>query len=375
MILGVNRTTIQRNVLTQLYNFLGGPPPSSKSTEARIYGRNVYFVGVNDEGAVRNILGATLALAYGDEVATWPQSCFRMLESRLSVPGAMAIFTCNPEGPAHWFKKEIIDSDDSNIIHWSFLLDDNPSLDESFKEAIKRRYTGMWYKRYILGEWAVAHGLIYDSFDQENIYDRARNNPTHYVVGIDYGTSNATAAVLLAINPSLLPQISVEDEYYYDSAQKGRQKTDDELATDIKRWIQYKSIQAIYVDPSAASFKLELRNRDLPVIDANNDVLEGIKVTSKFIANKNLVINRSCKTLLDAIQSYSWCPKAADRGEDKPLKVKDHVMDALRYACFTHFPNGNFSQMDRSTYDDHRKQFYGDNLQNPLWPQGGGGYY
>jgi len=183
----------------------------------------------------------------------------------------------------------------------------------------------MWYKRYILGEWAVAHGLIYDGFDHLNVYSEPTNEPNYYVVGIDYGTSNATAAVMCAITPTTWPQIRVVDEYYYDSVKKGRSKTDAELADDIFQFVQYKNVRSIFVDPSAASLKLELRRKDLPAIDAKNDVLEGIKVTSKFVGGKNLVIHESCKTLLEVIQSYSWCPKAADKGIDKPLKEKEHI--------------------------------------------------
>lgn len=377
MFLGVSRGTIQRNVLTQLYSILGWPCPTSKTMETKLYGRNVYFVGVNDEGSVRSIQGSTLALAYGDEVAAWPQPCFKMLQSRLRIPGAQCLLTCNPEGPSHWFKKEFLDREaDLDLIHWNFLLDDNPALDEAYKSNLKKEYTGMWYKRYILGEWAVAHGLIYDSFDiQDNTYENPRNNPTYYIVGIDYGTSNATAAVLVAVNPRLWPQISVEAEYYYDSAKRGRQKTDDELATDIKNFVAHRNITAVYVDPSAASLKIELRNRNLPVLDANNDVLEGIKVVSKFIAGRNLLIHKSCTNLLDCIQSYSWCPKAADRGEDKPLKVKDHVMDSLRYALFSKFPNGQFNNADDNrSIEDIRREIHGYDNFGYMGPQPGGYY-
>lgn len=375
MILGVSRSTIQRNVLNELYNFLKWPAPTSKTMEAKMFGRNVYFVGMNDEGSMRAIQGASLALAYGDEVAAWPQPCFKMLQSRLRIPGAKAFLTCNPEGPSHWFKKEFLDREgDLDIIHWTFLLDDNPALDESYKNNLKKEYTGMWYKRYILGEWAVAHGLIYDSLDETNYYELPRNNPTYYIVGIDYGTSNATAAVLIAVNPKLWPQLSVEAEYYYDSSKQGRQKTDDELATDIKRFIEYKGVTAIYVDPSAASLKLELRHRDLPVLDAKNDVLEGIRITSKFIAGKNLLIHKSCKNLIECIQSYSWDPKAADRGEDQPLKKREHILDALRYACFSAFPTGQFNHPDESlTIEQIRRNVYGES--SITFGQGAGGYY
>ena len=325
MIVGVNRESIQRNVLNLLFNLLGGAPPSSKTNSTKIYGRNVYFVGAHDESAVRAIQGSTLALAYVDEITCIPAPFWKMLCSRLSIPGAKLIGTTNPEGPSHWFKREFLDRPDLDLISWNFTLDDNPSLDENYKANLKKEYTGMWYKRYILGEWAVAHGLIYDSFDELNLYEDPQNEPNYYIVGIDYGTSNATAAVLCAINPTKWPQIRIVDEYYYDSVVKGRSKTDAELSDDIYRFVEYKNVRAVYVDPSAASLKLELRNRNLPVLDANNDVLEGIKITSKFIAGKNLVVHKSCRTLIDVIQSYSWCPKSADRGIDKPLKEREHI--------------------------------------------------
>ncbi len=375
MIIGVNRESIQRNVLIELYRFLGFSPPSGKTNEANLYGRNIYFVGAHDESAVRRIQGATLAIAYVDEATCIPQPFWKMLLSRLSVQGAQLLATCNPEGPRHWLKVDFLDrSSDLSIASWNFTLDDNPSLDESFKENLKKEYTGMWFKRYILGEWAVAHGLIYDSYDHDNLYEHPQSNANYYILGIDYGTSNATAAVLCAISPNKWPQIRVEEEYYYDSVKKGRSKTDAELADDLYDFVKLKNISAVYVDPSAASLKIELRNKNLPVLDAKNDILPGIKITSKFVANKNIVIQKGCTNLIECIQSYCWCPKAADRGEDVPLKKKEHILDALRYACYSAFPEGEFSHPDENlTIDQLRRKMYGEpdllGIGNP------GGYF
>jgi phage terminase large subunit len=132
------------------------------------------------------------------------------------------------------------------------------------------------------------------------------------------------------------------------------------LVRDIKDFVGSKPISAIYVDPAAASLKIALRQADLPVLDGNNDVLLGIKITSKFIGGKNLVIHKSCTTLREHIQSYAWDSKAADRGEDKPVKKNDHVLDALRYACCTAFPTGEFAHADEHiNYDQYRRQVLG----------------
>jgi len=110
MIIGVNRTSIQRNLLTHLYRRLGFPCPTEKAQKSRLYGRDVWFVGAPDVSAVSTIQGSTLALAYVDEATNLPEPFWRMLESRLSVPGAKLLATCNPEGPAHWLKKDFIDN-------------------------------------------------------------------------------------------------------------------------------------------------------------------------------------------------------------------------------------------------------------------------
>lgn len=360
MIIGVNRTAIQRNILQHMYKRLGFPCPTEKTSQSKLYGRTIWFVGAPDVSAVSTIQGSTLALAYVDEATNIPEPFWKMLESRLRVPGAKLHATCNPEGPAHWLKKDYLDKDALDLVHWDFCLDDNPTLDETYKQQLKASYSGMWYKRYILGEWALAYGAIYDTYDEFNEYLHPYSNPSYYIVGVDYGTTNATAAVLVAVSPRSFPQLRVEAEYYYDSAKTGRSKTDAELVRDVKDFIGYKHISAIYLDPAAASFKIALRNEDLPVLDANNDVLLGIKTVHKFISGKNLVIHKGCSTLREHIQSYAWDPKAADRGEDKPIKKNDHIVDSLRYAIVSAFPEGEFDHPDETlSYDQYRRNIFG----------------
>lgn len=378
MIIGVNRGTIHRNVLTTLYKTLGFPCPSPMCNKTTLYGRDVYFVGAPDVSAVTTIQGSTLAYAYVDEATCIPEAFWKMLETRLSVPGAQLFATCNPEGPAHWLKKDYLDrSDVHDLIHWQFNLDDNPVLDEAYKNAVKASFHGMWYQRYILGQWALATGAIYDTYDTTNEYALDYPNPAYYIVGIDYGTTNATAAVLCGVSPNKWPQIHVESEYYYDSVKVGRAKTDAELVRDIKSFIGYKNVSAIYIDPAAASLKIALRQADLPVIDANNDVLLGIKIVGKFIAGKNIVIHKGCTNLRDQMQSYAWDPKAADRGEDKPIKKADHGCDALRYACATAFPQGEFNSPDENlSIEQLRRKVYQENEGYGFMnPGGAGGYF
>jgi len=378
MIIGVNRATIQRNVLHDLYKILGMPIPSSKNNETRIYGRNLYFVGAHDESAVRAIQGSTLAIAYVDELTCIPEPFFKMLGSRLSVKGAQLLASCNPDSPSHWVKKNLIDRiKDLDLIFWHFVLDDNPSLDESYKENLKKEYQGShWYSRFIEGLWTAATGMVFDGFDQDNMFSDAKEAPSYYIASIDYGTINATCCLLGAISPNRWPQIRIEEEYYYDSQKTGRTKTDAELADDIKKFLSWRSIRALYIDPAAASLKVELRNLNLPVVDAKNDVIPGIQVVNKFVYGKNLVVHRSCTNLIDQMQSYQWDPKSLDRGEDRPLKISDHAVDAARYMCFSAFPQAQFSHPDENiTIEQLRRQVYGENSVLDGFQPNVGGYF
>lgn len=378
MIVGVNRNSIGRNILSTLYEMIEFPAPTEKCMKTRLYGRDLYFVGAPDIGAVATIKGSTLALSYVDEITEIPESFFKMLDGRLSVPGAKLFGTTNPDSPAHWFKKQYIDrAEELDLIHWDFTLDDNPILDENYKKIIKSSYTGLWYERYILGKWALASGAIFPDFDHENIYENPFPTPTYYLVGIDYGTTNPTAAVLLAVTPNKWPQARIEREYYYDSAKTGMPKTDAQLVNDIKEFIGYRDVRAIYVDPAAASFKIALRNEDLPVIDANNDVLLGIKTMNKFVSGRNLVVQKGCKITIEHMQSYAWDSKAADKGEDKPVKKNDHICDALRYSLTPFLLSGDFGCADEHlTIENLRRKVYGENEGFGFMnPQMGGGYF
>lgn len=376
MIIGVNRGSIHRNVLTHLYKTLGFPCPSPMSNKAVLFGRDVYFVGAPDISAVTTIQGSTLAYAYVDEATCIPEPFWKMLETRLSIPGAQLFATANPEGPSHWLKKDYIDRPEiHDIITWQFNLDDNPVLDDTYKKAIKASFTGAFYKRYVLGEWAMATGAIFDSFDEINVYNKEYPSPTYYVAGVDYGTVNPTCCVIAACTPRMWPQIRIEREYYFDSSKHGRQKKDSELAKDIKEFIGYTSINALYVDPAAASLKLELRSHDLPVVDANNDVIFGIKMMSNYIHNKNILIHKSCTNLIEQVQSYAWCPKAQARGEDEPIKQNDHAVDACRYLIASAFKYGLDNPDTNKSYDQIRREVYGDNGFGFINPDMATGYF
>ena len=126
-------------------------------------------------------------------------------------------------------------------------------------------------------------------------------------------------------------------EYYYSGRDKGRQKTDAEYANDLESWLDGTEIKAVIVDPAAASFIAELRKRGFRVIKAKNDVEDGIRLVSTKLNLIKIIFSNVCQNTIKEFASYIWDAKAAERGEDKPIKQYDHAMDAVRYFVYTIF--------------------------------------
>lgn len=294
-----------------------------------------YVFGGKDESSYTLIQGATLAGVLLDEVALMPRSFVEQALARCSVDGSKFFFNCNPGNPRHWFRLEwLLKLEIHNAIHLHFTLDDNPGLSDAVKDRYKTMYTGVFYQRYILGLWVMAEGVIYDMFDAtENTYRDEDAPPSlrfsgERVIAIDYGTTNPTRFLDTYDYDGV---IYVDNEYNFDSRLEGRQKTDEEYVADLIDFIG-KDPAAVIVDPSAASFIAACAAAGIYVIQADNEVLDGIRKTASMFARKLIKVSATrCPCLLDEIATYSWDEKAAARGEEKPVKTSDHSCDALRY--------------------------------------------
>lgn len=321
-----------------------------------------YIFGGKDERSQDLIQGITLVGVFFDEVALMPESFVNQATGRCSVEGSKFWFNCNPDGPYHWFKVNWIDKSTGylgkerveqirkkaaeegkdpglkEILYLHFTMDDNLSLSEEIKARYRSMYIGVFFKRYILGLWAAAEGVIYDMFDPEKHVKNIKEffqilvNGNRYV-SCDYGTQNAT--VFLLWNKGIDGKWYCIREYYYSGRDKGKQKTDAEYADDLKKWLDGTRIKAMIVDPSAASFIAELRKRGYKVIKANNDVLDGIRLVGMLLNLEMLIFSSSCTETIKEFASYIWDEKAAEHGEDKPVKQHDHGCDAVRYFVST----------------------------------------
>lgn len=328
VILGVSKETIERNVLQPMREIYTDKIVGSINSRniAKVCGVDVYCLGAEKISQVAKIQGSSIKYCYGDEIAKWNKDVFAMLQSRLDKPYSRFDGSCNPEYPGHWLK-QFIDNPEIDAYIQPYTIFDNPFLPPEFVDNLCKEYTGtVYYKRYILGEWAMAEGLIYPMYETA-IAEEPSGNASQYIISMDYGTQNAFAAILWGKYGDVWYGLR---EYYYSGRDTGTQKTDEEYGEDIDKWVaDIDGNIKVAIDPSAASFIALLRKKPkFSVMKANNDVADGIRETATALQTGKIKISPSMKNWKKEIEGYVWDETAQ---EDKPVKVNDHLMDAMRY--------------------------------------------
>lgn len=335
VIMGVSKETIERNVLQPMREIYTDSVVGTINSRniAYVCGVPVYCLGAEKVSQVAKIQGSSIKYCYGDEIAKWNKEVFAMLQSRLDKPYSQFDGSCNPEYPGHWLK-EFIENPEIDSYVQKYTIFDNPFLSKEFVENLCKEYAGtVYYKRYILGEWALAEGLIYP-MHQEAIGNPPDEEPEKYVLSIDYGTQNAFAAGLWQKHGLVW---YMTREYYYSGRDEGQQKTDEEYAQDLDRVfadVNPGKTLTVIIDPSAASFiaLLRKRNHRYKVLRADNDVSNGIRETATAMKTGKIKISPDCVNWKKEVQGYVWDEKS---GEDKPVKENDHMMDSVRYMVKT----------------------------------------
>lgn len=327
VLMGNTRGTLDRNILEPMREMWPRCIGDIRSDNTvMMFGKRVYALGADNKKHVARIQGATFEYVYGDEVTTWSEEVFQMLKSRLRCEHSHFDGTCNPDNPGHWFKQFL--ESGADIYQQSYIIDDG-RLPAEVVENLKSEYAGtIYYDRFILGLWAAATGIIYPMYN-EAIAEVPEGEPDAYVLSIDYGTQNAFSAGLWAKHGSVWYR---EREYYYSGRDTGVQKTDEEYAQDLDKFIaDIRIVERLktIIDPSAASFITLLKKRGkYHVIPAKNDVADGIRETATAMKKGLIKISPECTNWKKEVQGYVWDDTAA---EDRPVKVADHAMDDTRY--------------------------------------------
>ena len=332
---GKTISSLRRNLLSELVpclrrlGFRCTERRSENLLTVRMGGRENRFVlfGGKDESSAALIQGSTLAGVLLDEVALMPRSFVEQAIARCSVAGSRLWFNCNPETPQHWFYREwILKAKERRALYLHFTMDDNPTLTPRIRARYRSAYSGVFYRRFVLGEWTAAQGRVYDFFDRERDAAPVPEGPFQaWRISVDYGTVNPASFGLWGRKGETWYRVK---EYYYDSRREGRQKTDAEYAVDLRRLAGEREIQRVIVDPSAASFIETLRREGFRVVRADNDVSDGIRVTADLLKRGRLVICDACTDCLREMETYCWDDRGA---RDAPRKEQDHAMDDMRY--------------------------------------------
>lgn len=327
--------SLRRNLLADLVPYLRslGMQVRERRGEnllvVRYNGRENHFLlfGGRDESSAALIQGSTLAGVLLDEAALMPRSFVEQAIARCSVPGSRLWFNCNPESPQHWFYQEwVLHARERKALRLHFTMADNPSLTPRIRARYERAYSGVFYRRFVLGEWTAAQGRIYDFFDPERDgADTPAGERGPWRISVDYGTANPASFGLWGRRDGIWYRV---EEFYYDSHRTGCQRTDAEYAEDLERLAAGREIQRVIVDPSAASFIEVLRRRGLPVVKADNAVADGIRVTADLLRSGRIRICRGCRDCLREMALYCW---EEGSGRDVPRKEHDHAMDEMRY--------------------------------------------
>lgn len=341
VILGVTKSTIERNVLEPMRNLYGDKLVGTISSDntAWIFGEKCYCLGAEKVSQVSKIRGASIKYCYGDEVADWSEEVFALLKSRLDKEYSCFDGTYNPQYPNHWLKK-FLDSD-ADIFSQVYTIDDNPFLPPSFVENLKKEYAGtVFYDRYILGKWTLAEGLVYPMFGDSCIVQDIPDTGDYYI-SIDYGTHNPFSAGLWCVTKTEAVRIA---EYYYCGREERKEKTPEEYYSEVKRLSGGKDIKCLIVDPSADAFIATVKkHHEFKVRGAVNDVLPGIQTTAEMIASGKVKIHESCEDAIREFGLYRWDEKAES---DRVVKENDHAMDEVRYMVMTvlkkHFKEHRF---------------------------------
>lgn len=351
LILGASKETIERNVLTPMRDRWGDRMVGEIDTRNRcqLFGERAYCIGAEKVSQVSKLRGSEVKFCYVDEVCDVHPEVFEMLKSRLSLPWSECHCACNPAGPRHYVKQfiDLAQSPDSGIdlFYQHYTLWDNPFLPPEYVRSIEAEYRGtVYYRRYVEGLWAQAEGLVYPMWESsvaeppEDVLAQLGGDDRglEEAFSVDYGTMNAFAALRWVRHGDAW---WVAEEWRYSGRDEGRTLTDSDyadqmgaMAERVPRRVRRDGVLVV-VDPSAASFIAELRQRGgWRVRKADNAVGDGIRDVALCLQSGRVRVSPECRGTVREFGSYSWDDRAAD---DRPIKVEDHCMDAVRYLVRT----------------------------------------
>ncbi len=340
-------TALERNNLNLLASLVGNDNFSFSvaSKKATLFGRTVYLEGASDARAESKIRGLTLKGAYLDELTLFDEDFFVMLLSRLSEDDAKLFATTNPDSPSHWLMTNYIqraDEGELDFLRIKFLIDDNPYLAKDYIKSLKSEYTGVFYERFINGDWVAAEGVVYPEFaNNTNAYikERLDEDISFATIGVDFGgNKSAHAFVCLGFTKGFKSCV-VLDEFYLKE-QISPERLTREFVDFCKKQKESYNVCEAYCDSAETTLICGLKNAVLKehlLIDVKKakktKILDRIRFLNSMISQKRFSLLKKCTNVKQALSSAVW-------DESKPEDVRlDNgflnvdSLDALEYAA------------------------------------------
>ena len=351
LMVGKTLTSLKRNCLELLQSLVGEAnfTYNTNSKEAELFGRKVHLEGASDARAENKIRGMTLTGAYCDEITLFAEDFFAMLLSRLSVPGAKLFATTNPDSPQHWLNVRYIKrAEELGMNIHRFTIDDNPYLDPQYVEALKKEYTGVFFKRFILGLWVVAEGACYPQIadnPEDYIIDKLPDDARFISIGIDWGGNRSLTAFVASVFHGNYDKVTIIRDYHIEG-KKGEIDAN-RVNTEFIRFYkilreEYPNIPVRFVFADSAEQYLinglrgVIRTLGLSVGDSQKvPIVQRIICTNSLLNTGRMKIHKDCKYVIDGLRAAVWDSKAASKGEDKRLDdfTSDiDVLDATEYS-------------------------------------------
>ena len=324
---GTSSTSIQNNILQELYNEFDIEPKYDKHGSFIMAGVKVVQVYTGSISGLKRARGFTAYGAYVNEASLANEEVFKEIISRCSGEGARVVWDSNPDNPNHWLKQDYIDAKDDMVIDFHFKLDDNTFLDERYKNSIKAATpSGKFYDRDILGLWTIAEGAIYADFDKtKHIVKQAPDNIVHYYAGVDWGYDHHGSIIILG-------ETTDGTTYIVDGVAKQYEEIDYWVEQAHIFKAKYGDID-FYADSARPEHVMRFDREGFKVHNARKEVIAGIEEVAKLWKNNKLFyVQGSIPRFEDEIYQYKWKPNSQ---KDEPLKEYDDVLDAIRYAIYT----------------------------------------
>nr|UZV42203.1 MAG: terminase large subunit [Caudoviricetes sp.] len=337
---GTSSTSIQNNVLQELYNKYGFEPKYDKHGSFVFCGVKVVQVYTGSISGLKRARGFTAFGAYVNEASLANEIVFKEIISRCSGEGARVVWDSNPDNPNHWLNRDYIGKNDGKIIDFSFKLDDNTFLSKRYIDSIKAATPkGKFYDRDILGKWTVAEGAIYADYDTEIHVVDELPDMRRYFAGIDWGYTHYGSIVIVGEG--------VDNNYYLVDGVASQFKEIDWWVEQARKLTDIYGNIPFYADSARPEHVARFDNEGFDISNANKSVIAGIELIAKLFKEQRLYVKRDfVPRFFDEIFQYRWKENST---KDEPLKEFDDVLDSVRYALYSDYV---VNSTERASYDD-----------------------